>query len=194
MTVEEAKELFDIAKHHVIMNNFVPSVDGLTFFSDLCSKLKSTETQVLPNGEALWTTATNGRELFYNPHTIAELELDKLSVVWLIVHEIGHIITDSFSRLPTGADEHDWNVACDMVWNTITWDHYPIFHTSTFVKSATSDDVQNMARGKTSEEVYHDLRKRPRPSQCSCQQGNGEGEGEGEGSGWDRDWETKVLV
>ena len=82
------------------------------FFGQLAIRLKLEEA----TGDWCPTAATDGRKFYYNPEFV--MQLDDEEVLFLVGHELGHVIFEHFLR-KEGRDSILWNMAGDYVINYI---------------------------------------------------------------------------
>ena len=115
------------------------------FFGQLAIRLK------LEEAEGTWcpTAATDGRKFYYNPEFVMQLDDDE--VLFLVGHELGHVIFEHFlrkeDRLP-----NIWNMAGDYVINYIL-KREKIGRVITTVQILLDDKYADWV----SEDVYDDL-------------------------------------
>jgi predicted metal-dependent peptidase len=151
MTIEEKVE-DKIKTARALLYKFYP------FYSPCCYL-------TLVPDRNIYTTATDGRNLFFNPEALDKL--DESDIVWLLIHEYYHILEDSFGRLPRGIDPLDWNIATDVVNNVLILDSG--FNRSKHGIEATPAWVQKAGRNKLAEEVLADMmKKRPKCKACEA--------------------------
>ena len=88
------------------------------FFTALMYNLKIEPNEDLPGGSC---GATDGVHLYYHPQRFRDT-LKEAQRVWLIVHELLHVIL--FHNTRRGIREPErWNIACDHVVNLLAKDH-----------------------------------------------------------------------
>ena len=113
------------------------------FFTALLYNLKIEARDDLPGGSC---GATDGVHLYYHPERFAALASDQR--VWLIVHELLHVIL--FHNTRRGIRTPDrWNIACDHAVNLLTVDYGFAFPG---VKTGRFCDPQY--KGMSAEKIY----------------------------------------
>jgi len=108
------------------------------------------------------TTAVdpNGR-MYYNKDWIESMSV--YEVIFELAHEVMHVVQQCNDRFPPGANPALWNLAADYSVDTILVDAG--FKQSEVSKKMVTKEIQSLARGKTTEQIYWSLIK------------NGEGNG-----------------
>ena len=99
---KQAQKMISSAKVFMLMK--------LPFFGVLVSKLKD-----IPN-DAVDTIATDGVNLYYNPDFVINKLKTREKVIFVLLHEILHIIFGHLYRRGT-KDLEKWNIACDYAVN-----------------------------------------------------------------------------
>lgn len=120
------------------------------FFGRLAMRLQLCESNQID------TTATDGDNLYWSRAFIADICNDK-DVEFAVEHEVMHVVQDAFGRMPIAANPVLWNLACDFVINTLILDSG--FTDSPILTDLCTTQVQTLARGKTSEQVYREIMK-----------------------------------
>lgn len=152
-------------------------VDHASMYGALSMRLELTE---LP--KQVKTCGTDGKRLAYNPEWIDAL--GHAETVGLLAHEVAHcMLLHPFRR--GEREPQRWNVACDMVINTLLMD------AGFTLPEGGVIDTEGKYQGKTADQVYADLSSQDQDQQPTpCEwgmvedpQGNEEGESQGEEDG-----------
>lgn len=145
------------------------------FFGQLALRL-----QIKKANDWLPTAATDGRHLFYNTEFFKELSLEQ--VLFIVGHEIGHVMFEHFMRRGD-RDPKIWNMAGDYVINLMLKEE----------GIGTIGDLQPLLdskyKGMTAEQVYDDLiESGAKPQETldyhiDCSGNSGDGDANGNPSG-----------
>ena len=146
----------------IVMTNF-------GFFSDLLFNLRMKE---MVNKKEVETMATDGRNIYYNPHFVKKLDVKQ--VVFVLCHEIMHNTMLHFYRQMSRNGEL-WNIAGDYSINIILNEMRSDNILTNPVKILLDEKYKNMSV----EQIYEELIEEHRPKKG---QGGGGGQGQG-GSG-----------
>ncbi len=118
------------------------------FWGNLAMSLHLVEDKTCP------TTAVNlNGDFIYNPEWVEKLS--HVDLMAEIEHELGHLFTETLNRFPISGYHEVWNKAADIVIDTMLMDSGTI--PSWIMKEATNKELQDKYRGKSTNEVYHDL-------------------------------------
>lgn len=149
--MSKAKDLVTKAKVRLILDN--------PFFATLALRMQYIEANADPNGMAIETACTDGKNVYYNPGYIESLTIDE--VTGLMAHECLHPASLHHTR-QGGREGERWNMACDYAIN-------PLLIESKFV--LPKGGLINPAFADMSAEQIYDLLP-PSPPK-----GNGNGNG-----------------
>ena len=125
------------ARFHLLMK--------YSFFGSLALGFKIVDASHLTD-----TMATDGKRFFYNSNFI-EAQSTK-DLVFVLMHEIGHVILLHHIRIPPRADMKLWNIAADFVVNSLLVDIHKLH-----ILSSCLYDKKYL--GMTTEQVYGLLKK-----------------------------------
>jgi predicted metal-dependent peptidase len=97
------------------------------------------------------TTAVDDKgRFYYNEEWINSLSPDE--IIFEVAHEIGHLIQHVSDRFPAGGDRATWNLAADYVDDTMLIETG--LEPSSVSKKMVTPEIQQMVKGKVTEEVY----------------------------------------
>ena len=117
-------------------------------------------------GQRTTAVDSSGR-FYYNRDHIEAMNI--YEVIFELAHEVMHIVQHCNDRYPPGADPALWNLAADYAADTALVDAG--FKQSEISKKMVPKEVQQFARGKTTEQIYWYLIKKGE------KQGPGQGQG-----------------
>lgn len=170
--------------YHEIVAARVKLLFEQPFFGNLAARLKAVDATSWCN-----TAATDGRHLFYNREFIKSL--DRPELLFLIAHEILHVIYDHLGRRG-GRDPKVWNMANDYIVNYTLVDE----RIGRMPKQGLYD--QRYTDAMTSEEVYDLLKKNSvtikMPLDEHLEPNEGDGNDDGDGSGGEGQQDVEVTV
>jgi len=124
-------------------------------------------------GQRTTAVDANGR-FYYNKNHIENMNI--YEVIFELAHEVMHIVQHCNDRYPPGADPELWNLAADYAADTTLVEAG--FKQSEISKKMVPKEVQQFAKGKTTEQIYWALIKKGEKSK-----GPGQGGGQQPGSG-----------
>lgn len=161
---------FDKAKVRIVIKD--------PFFASLLLGMEIVETEVKPDGSALWLAATDSKTLWFNTTNADKLPLDEC--VGLIKHELMHVALLHNFRVG-GRDRKRANQAMDYVINDI------ILHEGGALPEGGCHVPGANHRDKAWEELYKDMPPQPQDKGSGSGSGDGEGDGKGQGDPFDGD-------
>lgn len=149
------------------------------FFGYLALSLKLIESQ---SAGGMGTACVDGKgNLYYNPEFINKLSV--VEVMFVLCHEIMHIVQGVHSRFPMGGNHQLWNLAADFVVNAMIKDSEGMMNQPSNILSQTPifqqilpEPYYLLAKGKTTEQVYSLLLQELKQQAAA---GGGEGKAKG---------------
>lgn len=133
------------ARIHLLINK--------PFFGALAMHMPFIESESA-GGQRTTAVDENGR-FYYNKKWIEGMQ--PAEVMFELTHEVMHIVQQCISRFPQSGDHAVWNMAADMVVDTLLVDAG--FTQSAVSKKMVPDNIQKKVRNKTTEQVYYQLLK-----------------------------------
>jgi predicted metal-dependent peptidase len=120
------------------------------FFGYLALNLKFHERE---DGGGCGTAAVDERGNFYfNPKWIGGL--NEVDVAIVLTHEVLHLVQACHSRFPLGANHKIWNLAADVVVNSMIMESGIDLSKSELIPEVLPLELYNKYKGKVTEEVY----------------------------------------